>query len=140
MGPGRAASGRLGQARAVRTLSAIPGHYLCRSEEIAEGEARAFPPPGRARTKLFVVRRHGALFAYWDACPHYSDTPMAWRTNEYLNAGRDRIVCASHGAEFDIETGRCVLGAALGKSLTLAPIETSAAGGVFLASDYFGGE
>jgi nitrite reductase/ring-hydroxylating ferredoxin subunit len=140
MGSGRTAAGRRGQARAVRTLSAILGHYLFRSDEIAEGEARAFPPPGRSRPKLFVVRRHCALFAYWDACPHYGDTPMAWRTNQYLNAARDRIVCASHGAEFDIETGRCVLGAALGKSLTSAPIETTAAGEVFLASDCFGGE
>ena len=80
-----------------------------------------------------MVRRHGALYAYWDACPHYGDTPMAWRTNEYLNADRDRIVCASHGAEFEIETGRCVLGAALGKSLSAAPIEVSAAGEVRLS-------
>ena len=52
----------------------------------------------------------------WDACPHYGDTPMAWRTDAYLNAARDRIVCASHGAEFEIETGLCVTGAALGQS------------------------
>jgi nitrite reductase/ring-hydroxylating ferredoxin subunit len=50
-----------------------------------------------------------------------------------LNANRDRIVCASHGAEFEIETGRCVLGAALGKSLSPAPIEVSAAGEVYLS-------
>lgn len=136
MGPRRAASGRLGQPWALRTLSAIPGHYLCRSDEIAEGEARAFLRPSRSRTKLFVVRRHGALFGYWDACPHYGDTPMAWRTNEYLNAAGDRIVCASHGAEFDIETGRCVLGAALGKSLTSASIKITAAGMVFLALNH----
>ena len=114
-------------------MNASPGPYLCRSDEIDEGEARAFAPPGGSGAKLFIVRRRGALFAYWDACPHYGDTPMAWRTHAYLNAGCDRIVCASHGAEFEIETGRCVLGAALGKSLSSAPIEVNAAGEVHLS-------
>ena len=107
--------------------------YLCRSQEIAEGEARAFPSPGGPGTKVILVRRRGALHAYWDACPHYGDTPMAWRTNAYLNALGDRIVCASHGAEFEIETGRCVLGAALGQSLSRAPIEVNASGEVRLS-------
>lgn len=112
--------------------------YLCRADELAEGEARAFAPNEGSRTKLFLVRWSGRLFAYWDACPHYGDTPMAWRNNAYLNANRDRIVCASHGAEFDIETGRCVLGAALGQALKRAPVEVSAAGEVFLSLENFG--
>ena len=99
---------------------------LCRAEAIGEGEARAFAPFAGSRAKMFVVRRRGRLHAYWDACPHYGDTPMAWRTNAYLNSARDRIVCASHGAEFDIETGVCVKGAALGKCLRKAPVTTNA--------------
>ena len=95
---------------------------LCRLEDIGEGEARAFGPFDGSRKKAFVVRRNGRLSAWWDVCPHYG-SPMAWRTNAYLNAARDRIVCASHGAEFDIDTGACLLGAALGQSLTRAPIE-----------------
>ena len=114
------------------------GHFLCRLGEIAEGEARAFPSSEESRTKVILVRRNGALYAYRDACPHYGDTPMAWRTNEYLNADRDRIVCASHGAEFEIETGRCVLGAALGGSLSPAPIEVNAAGEVRLSQHEYG--
>jgi nitrite reductase/ring-hydroxylating ferredoxin subunit len=133
MGAGRAAAGRRRQAGALTDLIVVAGNFLCRSEEIAEGEARSFPMREGSRSKLILVRRHGALYAYWDACPHYGDTPMAWRTNEYLNAGRDRIVCASHGAEFEIETGRCILGAALGKSLSAAPIEVSAADEVYLS-------
>ena len=113
-------------------MNASPGPYLCRSDEIDEGEARAFAPPD-SRAKLFIVRRRGALFAYWDACPHYGDTPMAWRTHAYLNGSCDRIVCASHGAEFEIETGRCVLGAALGKSLSPVTIEVNEAGEVYLS-------
>ena len=107
-------------------------HVLCKLNEIAEGEARAFGPFDRARTKAFVVRRGGRIHAYWDSCPHYGDTPMAWRTNAYLNAAGDRIVCASHRAEFEIDTGRCLLGAALGKALTPAPVEATASGELVL--------
>jgi len=132
MGAGRPACGRR-QAKNVTDLIATASRFLCRSEEIAEGQARAFPPHEGSRDKLILVRRRGALYAYWDACPHYGDTPMAWRANEYLNADRNRLVCASHGAEFEIETGRCVLGAALGKSLRAALIEIDAAGEVRLS-------
>jgi len=133
MGAGRTASWRRRQAAALTDVIVTQGAYLCRSEEIAEGEARAYPSPGASRTKVILVRRHGALHAYWDACPHYGDTPMAWRTDAYLNAHGDRIVCASHGAQFEIETGRCVLGAALGQSLRRAPIEVNASGEVRLS-------
>ena len=105
---------------------------LCRLADLTEGEARGFGPFDGSRAKAFVVRKGARVYAYWDACPHYGDTPMAWRTDAYLNAARDRIVCASHGAEFEIESGRCVLGAALGKSLRPAPIETTPSGDVII--------
>ena len=103
-----------------------------RIDDIREGEARAFGPFDGSRVKAFAVRRNGCLYAYWDACPHYGGTPMAWRSNAYLNADGDRIVCASHGAEFEIETGRCVHGAALGRSLEPAPIEATPDGAIVL--------
>jgi len=106
---------------------------LCRLEDLREGEARAFGPFGGSRVKVFAVRKNGCLYAYWDACPHYGGTPMAWRNDAYLNATRDRIVCASHGAEFEIETGRCVHGAALGCSLTPAPMRARADGALVFA-------
>ena len=102
---------------------------LCRLDDIGEGEARAFGPFDGSRKKAFVVRKNGRLSDWWDVCPHYG-SPMAWRANAYLNAARDRIVCASHGAEFDIDSGVCLLGAALGQSLTRAPIQAMADGRV----------
>ncbi len=105
-----------------------------RLDEFAEGEARAFGPFDGSRVKAFAVRKNGCLYAYWDACPHYGGTPMAWKTNAYLNAAGDRIVCASHGAEFDIETGICVHGAALGQQLETAPIEAKADGEIVFKS------
>jgi len=105
---------------------------LCHLDDIADGAARGFCPFAGARENIFVVRKRRNLYAYWDACPHYGDTPMAWRTDAYLDAAGDRIVCAAHGAEFEIESGRCIRGAALGKSLTPAAIELTPSGEVIL--------
>ena len=99
---------------------------LCRLDDLGDGEARGFGPFADTRAKIVVVRRGERIFGYWDACPHYGDTPMAWRTDAYLNAAGDRIVCASHGAEFEIETGLCVHGAALGLWLKGAPVKIEA--------------
>ena len=107
---------------------------LCRLEDLAEGEARGFAPPDGGRAKIIVVRKDDRIHAYFDACPHYGDTPMAWRTNAYLNAAGSRIVCASHGAEFEIETGLCVAGAAVGKSLRRAPAEATANGDIVVST------
>ncbi len=101
-----------------------------RIDDIREGRARAFGPFDGSRVKAFAVRKNGRLFAWWDACPHHGGTPMAWKTHAYLNSAGDRIVCASHGAEFEIETGLCVHGAALGQRLEPAPIEATPDGAI----------
>ena len=46
---------------------------------------------------------------------------MAWRRDAYLNAAGDRIVCAAHGALFEIDSGLCVLGPCLGDRLQALP-------------------
>jgi nitrite reductase/ring-hydroxylating ferredoxin subunit len=90
--------------------------FLCHLDELPDGHARGFDPRGSGRDTLFVVRRGRTLRAYRNACPHHG-TPMAWRKDAYLNAAGDRIVCAAHGAQFEIDTGRCTLGPCLGDTL-----------------------
>jgi nitrite reductase/ring-hydroxylating ferredoxin subunit len=90
---------------------------LCHLDELPDGGARGFDPQRRGQDSLLVVRQRRQLYGYVDACPHHG-TPMAWRKDAYLNAARDRIVCAAHGAQFEIHSGRCVLGPCLGQALT----------------------
>ena len=42
---------------------------------------------------------------------------MPWRENAYLNHDATRIVCAAHGAQFDIDTGQMLAGRGLGQVL-----------------------
>ncbi|MBW8300738.1 MAG: Rieske (2Fe-2S) protein [Hydrogenophaga sp.] len=110
-------------------------HYLCRSDEIGEAEAKGFGPFDGARRKVVLTRRRGVLYAWLDACPHYSTgTPMAWKTDAYLNGEKTHLTCHSHGALFEIETGECVLGPCLGQKLKAVDIVVSDEGEIFVAA------
>jgi nitrite reductase/ring-hydroxylating ferredoxin subunit len=94
------------------------GVRLCSAAEIPEGEARSFALEGSGR--VFAVRRRGAVRVWRDRCPHWG-TPLPWRKDVYLNKAGDRVICAAHGAQFDAESGLCILGACLGQSLEAVP-------------------
>lgn len=103
---------------------------LCRADEIGEGQSRGFDPDGEQRDALFVVRWHGALHAWRNACPHIGGAPMAWRRDAYMNANGTRVVCHAHGAEFMPDTGLCVQGPCLGERLMAVEIVIDADGGL----------
>lgn len=105
---------------------------LCHDNDLPEGDSRGFDPWSQGRDTVLVVRQGERVYAYLDACPHHN-TPMAWRKDRYLNASGDRIVCAAHGALFDIPTGRCTLGPCLGDVLTPVPLEQQTNGEVHIA-------
>lgn len=105
--------------------------FLCKADELAEGCARGFDPLNEGIDTILVVRRNGSLYAYRDACPHYGDTPMAWRKDAYLDRAGTHIVCSAHGAQFAIETGVCLLGPCLGQALIRVPLVTSASNDIY---------
>ncbi|SEB15986.1 Ferredoxin subunit of nitrite reductase or a ring-hydroxylating dioxygenase [Variovorax sp. YR216] len=89
---------------------------LCMADELPEGTSRGFDPMGTGRDTMFLVKRDG-LHAWKNECPHWANTSMAWRKDAFLNADGTRIVCAAHGAQFDIATGVCTLGPCIGQTL-----------------------
>jgi nitrite reductase/ring-hydroxylating ferredoxin subunit len=96
-------------------VSDVPVH-LGPAADVPEGGARGYDPSGDGQDTLFAVRAHGTLHLWRDRCPH-AGTPMAWRRHAYLNAAGNRIVCAAHGAQFEPDTGLCVVGPCLGAHL-----------------------
>ena len=60
---------------------------------------------------MFVVRRGEAVYGYLNICPHYS-SPLNFRAGQFLNEDKTLIRCTSHFAEFRIEDGYGVKGAA----------------------------
>jgi nitrite reductase/ring-hydroxylating ferredoxin subunit len=84
---------------------------LCTSEALAEkGRAVLFDvrfvgAPARA----FALRFDGRVVAYLNRCAHLS-VEMDWQPGEFLDAGREYIVCAIHGASYEPGSGRCAGG------------------------------
>jgi nitrite reductase/ring-hydroxylating ferredoxin subunit len=89
---------------------------LCWLSDLPCDAARGFDLFGTGRDNLFLVRKRESVRAYRNICPHQGSA-LPWQRDAYLNANATRIVCSAHGAEFDIQTGQCTAGAALGYSL-----------------------
>lgn len=85
----------------------------CREFTIGEGD---WPFRG------FVVRRGGQVYAYKNLCSHVGH-PLNWLPDDFLTRERDAIVCASHGAVYEIETGACRGGPCRGKALNRVAAE-----------------
>jgi nitrite reductase/ring-hydroxylating ferredoxin subunit len=65
-------------------------------------------------TGLFAVL--SSVFAYQNFCAHVGH-PLNWSPNKFLTRDQSAIICASHGATYEIETGRCFAGPGAGRSL-----------------------
>jgi len=90
---------------------------VCRLEELADRDARGFGfREDTDGDDGFVVRSGDAVYAYRNVCPH-AGNPLNWRPHAFLSKKRDLILCAVHGAVFDIETGQCVGGPCPGRAL-----------------------
>ena len=100
---------------------------LCHVDDVGDGKSLGLDPLEQGRDSLFIVRRGDLLRAYRNVCPHQGST-LPWRKNEFLNSDGTKVVCHAHGAEFDIDSGRCTRGAALGLSLDAIAIRVTADG------------
>ena len=109
--------------------------FLCRLAELRDHAARGFDPHGTGSDSLLVVRKGTLLRAYRDRCPHWTDSPLPWRKDAYLDRDASHIMCHGHGARFDIDSGMCVRGLCVGESLEALPLMLDAEGGIHVAID-----
>jgi nitrite reductase/ring-hydroxylating ferredoxin subunit len=68
------------------------------------------------------VRTDIGVRAYLNRCPHRG-TPLNWVPNRFLTDDREHAICATHGALFRIDDGRCIAGPCAGDSLVPVRVE-----------------
>jgi nitrite reductase/ring-hydroxylating ferredoxin subunit len=85
----------------------------CREFRIGTGE---WPFRG------FVVRSGDEVYAYQNICMH-AGHPLNYKPDSFLTRDGTRIICASHGALYEIESGVCVAGPCPGKKLRAIAVE-----------------
>ncbi|MCZ2104066.1 MAG: Rieske 2Fe-2S domain-containing protein [Comamonadaceae bacterium] len=85
--------------------------FLCASGDLAEGGTGvAFEVLYRGeKLRAFAVRWHGQAHAYLNRCTHVQ-TELDYREGHFFDAARELLVCATHGAVFEPDTGCCVGG------------------------------
>jgi len=95
---------------------------LCRLAEIPDGGATAVElGDAQVVESIIVLRRAARVFAYRNVCPH-TGRRLDWAPGKFLIDG-SQIVCAAHGACFQIDSGSCVSGPARGDALAAIAVE-----------------
>lgn len=90
--------------------------------ELAPGQTKKFMLPcGTREVEGFVINHGGTLYAYVNRCRHVPMS-MDWIENRFLTDDGKYIMCATHGACYEPDTGECIEGPALGKLLISIPL------------------
>ncbi|WP_338860804.1 Rieske (2Fe-2S) protein [Mycetohabitans rhizoxinica] len=91
---------------------------ICASDELVErGRGiRCAALAGSVPATVFFVRYHGVVYGYLNRCAH---VPMEldWSEGEFFERSRLYLMCATHGAIYAPDTGRCVGGPCRGGRL-----------------------
>ncbi len=103
-----------------------PGTPLCALADLADPGSKGFMfRQGEALFLGFVTQVGGVVAGWVDRCPH-AGMPLAMIPNRYLTREGDLILCATHGALFRPDDGRCVGGPCAGQTLTSWPVRVEA--------------
>jgi nitrite reductase/ring-hydroxylating ferredoxin subunit len=90
--------------------------------ELAPGRSRKFVLQcGGREIECFVVNFGGTLHAYVNQCRHVSMS-LDWVENQFFTEDADFLLCPTHGALYDPESGVCVTGPPCGKALHRVPL------------------
>ena len=90
---------------------------VCQLGQLDDPGARSFEVGGGTWPfRGFVVLRNGELRAYANICPHLSH-PLDMLPDQFFAQEGRVLRCMSHGALFDPDSGLCIVGPCVGKSL-----------------------
>ena len=79
------------------------------------------------RLEAFVVNHNGRFYAYINRCAHVG-TPLDEWPNEFFTEDGRLLICATHGALYEPDTGLCVGGPCVGAELTPLPVTVNGEG------------
>lgn len=101
---------------------------LRRWDELAEGQPVEAEGciDGEAES-LVLVRTGEGVRAWLNVCPH-AGRRLDWAPGRFLVGKDGLLVCAAHGASFDMGSGLCVAGPCRGQSLRGVEVAVDADG------------
>ena len=96
-------------------VESVSGSLIHLPEPPPEGLSEIEVELDGERQSLVLCRRGERLQAWLNICPH-AGRRLDWAPGKFL-VDQGRLVCAAHGASFELENGLCVAGPCRGASL-----------------------
>lgn len=94
------------------SLDALAEGELAETEAVLDGDAESL-----------ILHRHGdGVHAWLNVCPH-AGRRLDWAPGKFIRSKEGLLVCAAHGASFELEGGLCVAGPCRGDALRAVPVE-----------------
>ena len=101
-----------GAPAALATLTQLPDGEICAADALVEGDPES----------ILLLRDGDDVRAWLNICPH-AGRRLDWSPGNFLRSKDGGLVCAAHGATFDLVTGECVAGPCRGSHLRAVPVQ-----------------
>ena len=94
------------------SLDALDDGALAETVVVLDGDAES----------LILHRQGEAVRAWLNVCPH-AGRRLDWAPGRFMKDREGLLVCAVHGASFELQGGQCVAGPCRGDALRPVPVE-----------------
>ena len=94
------------------TLDSIEDGGFAEVEALIEGDAES----------IIIHRTGDSVRAWLNVCPH-AGRRLDWAPGKFLKSKEGYLVCAAHGASFELIKGACIAGPCRGDSLRAVSVE-----------------
>ena len=107
----------------VVVMGSLNAEPLLSLEALADGAlAEAGAVLGGDAESLILYRQGGEVRAWLNVCPH-AGRRLDWAPGKFMHSREGLLVCAVHGASFELEGGLCVAGPCRGDALRPVAVE-----------------
>jgi nitrite reductase/ring-hydroxylating ferredoxin subunit len=102
--------------------SRVGGRVIAKVDEVRPGSVKKFwLICQKYRIDAFLVNDRGNFFAYVNRCRHMA-TPLDFVRDEFFSDDHRHLMCYTHGALYEPDTGLCIAGPCKGESLFRLPL------------------
>ena len=96
-----------------------PARVICDSSALIEGgKGMRFSVLRDGKPiPAFVIRYNGGAHAYLNQCAHIP-VELDWIEGEFFESSGLYLICTTHGATYEPDSGHCIMGPCKGQRLT----------------------
>ena len=101
---------------------ANPVLLLAHLDQLADGALVETDATIEGDSESVILHREGETIRAWlNVCPH-AGRRLDWAPGKFLLDKQGHLVCAVHGATFELQGGQCIAGPCRGAALRTIPV------------------